>query len=99
MDDVVGDVEHDGVLAPLYDGAFAGYTHRPEDLRAEVVAAGLTITDLVSVEGIAFALDDLDTRLQSREARDVVLSAARATERIPELLGLGPHLLATAFDL
>ena len=30
------------------------------------------------------------------EARAVVLDAARALERVPELLGLSPHLLATA---
>jgi hypothetical protein len=28
--------------------------------------------------------------------REVVMSAARAIERVPELLGLGPHLVATA---
>jgi hypothetical protein len=28
--------------------------------------------------------------------RAVVLDAARAIERVPELLGIGPHLLATA---
>jgi hypothetical protein len=28
-------------------------------------------------------------------ARTVVLETARAVERVPELLGIGPHLLAT----
>ena len=59
-------------------------------------AAGLDMVDLVGVEGIAFALSDLEERLQDPALREIVLDAARALERIPELLGLSPHLLATA---
>jgi hypothetical protein len=48
------------------------------------------------VEGMGFVLHDLDQRLADPLDRAVVLDAARATERVPELLGIGPHLLATA---
>jgi len=48
------------------------------------------------VEGVAFALDDLSDRLADPGARAVVLEAARALESVPELLGMSPHLLATA---
>ena len=58
---------------------------------------GLTVADLVSVEGPAFLLADLAERLADPAARAVVLDTARALERIPELLGIGPHLLATGF--
>lgn len=58
--------------------------------------AGFEVADLVSVEGAGFLLDDLAERMADPQARDVVLDAARATERVPELLGVGPHLLATA---
>lgn len=58
---------------------------------------GLTVADLVSVEGPAFLLADLAERLADPAARAVVLDTARAVERIPELLGIGPHLLATGF--
>jgi hypothetical protein len=51
---------------------------------------------MVGVEGIAFALADLEERLASPEQCAVVLDAARALERIPELLGLSPHLFVTA---
>jgi hypothetical protein len=44
----------------------------------------------------AIALSDLEERLADPVGRAVVLDAARAIERVPELLGLGPHLLATA---
>ena len=51
--------------------------------------------DLVSVEGPAFLLADLAERLADPVARAVVLDTARAVERVPELLGIGLHLLAT----
>jgi SAM-dependent methyltransferase len=89
-------VEATGVLPPLFPGSFLGFCHRPDELRGEVEDAGLECVDLVSVEGIAFALPDLEARLQDDLDRAVVFDAARATERVPELLGLGPHLLATA---
>jgi hypothetical protein len=38
-------------------------------------------------------LGDLAERLADPAARAVVLDTARAVERIPELLGIGPHLL------
>ena len=47
------------------------------------------------MEGPAFLLDDLAERRDDPVARAVVLETARALEKVPELLGLGPHLLAT----
>jgi len=96
MQAVTTRVEASGMLPPLGPGGFAGYCHRPDELRAEIEAAGLDCSDIVSVEGIAFALSDLDVRMENAIDRAVVLDAARALERVPELLGLGPHLLATA---
>jgi SAM-dependent methyltransferase len=96
MTSVVAEVERSGTLMPLYEGGFCGYTHRPADLETEVREAGLDLLDLVGVEGVAFALDDLDGRLADPAGRAAVLDSARALERVPELLGLSPHLLATA---
>jgi SAM-dependent methyltransferase len=94
--DQIPGVERTGVLSALFEGGFSGYFHRPLELKAEIEAAGFDCVDLVSVEGIAFALSDLDERLANETDRSVLLDAARAVERVPELLGLGPHLLATA---
>jgi SAM-dependent methyltransferase len=94
--DLVGEVERTGWLPPLSSGWFSAYCHRPNQLGAELRAAGLEVADLVSVEGLAFALADLEERMGDRLAWAVVLEAARAVERVPELLGIGPHLLATA---
>ena len=88
-------LERTGRMPPFHQAAFCGYAHRPGQLRAELIASGLRVVDLVSVEGPAFLLDDLEERLADDEARRVVMEASRALERVPELLGIGPHLLAT----
>ena len=88
--------ERTGVLQPLFEGGFTGNTHRPGQLRAEIAAAGLKCIDLVSVEGPAALLSDLGERLDDAVDAAVVLDIVRAVERIPEVIGVGPHLLATA---
>lgn len=91
----VDQVERTGTLTPLFPGSFSGYCHRPLQLRAELRSAGLDVVDLVSLEGIAFALADLDERTSNPRAHAALMDAARALERVPELLGIGPHLVAT----
>lgn len=94
--EILPEAERSGYLPPLFEGSFTAYTHRPVELRAEILDAGLELVDLVNVEGVAFLLSDLDERLADPEAKEIVIDAARDLERVPELLGLGPHLLATA---
>lgn len=89
------ELERTGRLPPFGPDSFCGYTHRPGQLRAELVASGCHIIDLVCVEGPAYLLDDLPERLADNDGRRVVLETARALERVPELMGIGPHLLAT----
>jgi SAM-dependent methyltransferase len=94
--DVIDEAERSGVFPPLHAGAFTSYSHRPGDLRAELAAAGFDVADLVSVEGPAMILPDLDARMADPADRAAILDGARALERVPELAGFGPHLLATA---
>ena len=89
-------LERTGRITPVSPGSFSGYAHRPGQLRAELRSAGLPVTDLVSVEGPAYLLGDLAERLADPDGRRMVMETARALERVPELLGAGPHLLATA---
>lgn len=93
--DLVAEVERTGVVPPLGPDSFFGYSHRPMQLRSEARAAGLSVVSLVCIEGAASLLADLDERAGSAEDWCVVLDTARATECVPELLGIGPHLLAT----
>lgn len=95
--DSIGTVERTGVLPAPMPGGFVGFTHRPGQLRAEFASAGLDVVDLVCVEGAAYILNDLDDRANDERAWQVILDAARAHERVPELMGLGSHLLATGF--
>lgn len=88
--------EVDGRLPPLAAGSFGGYTHRPIDLVAEIREAGLILDDLVGVEGLPLGSQDLAQRLIDPPARRILLESARAIERIPELLGMSSHLIATA---
>lgn len=90
------EVERTGALPPLGPGSFTGYCHRPDELRDEISDADLTLLYLVGVEGISFALSDLEARLNDEADREVVFQAARELESVPELLGLSPHLLAVA---
>jgi SAM-dependent methyltransferase len=90
------EVERTGDLPPVVPNGFVGYTHRPDGLADEVTEAGLQLDDLVGVEGLPLAGADMQSRVEDPAAWKVVLDAARAIERVPELLGLSPHLIATA---
>jgi len=72
------------------------YFHRPEELAEEPGAAGLTLRELVTVEGMAGWLHNLEARWDDPADRALILEATRAVESEPSLLGLGAHLLAVA---
>lgn len=94
--DVLAEVEASGHMPPRRLGHFGGYTHRPDELAAEIVEAGLELESLVSVEGAAYSFGDLDQRLADDAEREVLLDSLRAVEAVPELLGVGPHMLVSA---
>ena len=92
---LVDEIDRTGLFPPLAEGAFTSFCHRPGELREEMEEGGLDVADLVSVEGPAFILGDLDGRMADPADRAAVLEVARAIERVPELIGFGPHLVAT----
>jgi SAM-dependent methyltransferase len=94
MLEAMGPLERTGVIPPFTPDGFTAYTHRPGQLRAEFTSAGLAVADLVNVECGAFLLPDLRERMADPVAREVIMDSARVLERVPELLGLGSHLLA-----
>jgi SAM-dependent methyltransferase len=91
-------VERTGELPPIAPNGFLGYTHRPQDVAEEVAEAGLSLDDLVGVEGLPLAGTDMQSRIADQTAWSALLDSARAIERVPELLGLSPHLVATASE-
>jgi hypothetical protein len=72
------------------------YFHRPEEIESEVADAGLTLVDLLPVEGMAEWIPDLAERLSDPDKRALLLELLERTEREPALLGATAHLLAVA---
>jgi ubiquinone/menaquinone biosynthesis C-methylase UbiE len=72
------------------------YFHRPSEVIAEAEAAGLRVRELVGVEGMAGWQQQLETRWEDPDDREIILAAARATESVPELAGLSAHMLLVA---
>lgn len=95
LDELSG-VETTGDLPPVIPNGFCGYTHRPYELVAEVRDAGLEVLDLVGVEGMPLSAAEMAARRADPMDWRVLLDAARALERVPELLGLSSHLICTA---
>ena len=72
------------------------FLHHPDELRAEIDEAGLQLSELVGLEGLAGWLPQLADRWDDRSDRERILWAARMVEGEPSLSGLSAHLLAVA---
>jgi len=72
------------------------YFHRPEDLEAEVAAAGFRDAAVVGVEGPGWMVPDFDARWESETERKDLLDVARALEAEPSIRGASAHLLCVA---
>jgi len=72
------------------------YFHHPHELREELEAVGLSVIDLVGVEGLAGWLGHLSDAWDSSGGSETILHAARVVESEPTLLGLSAHLLAVS---
>jgi ubiquinone/menaquinone biosynthesis C-methylase UbiE len=77
-------------------GFTTSYFHRPEEIVGEVEDAGLTLVDLLPVEGMAHWIPDLAARLADPDKRAQLLDLIERTEREPAILGATAHLLAIA---
>lgn len=72
------------------------YFHRPDELRAEVVDAGLILDGLYGIEGPGWLLSDVTARLADPRRRAGLLQVARLLESEPSMLGVSAHLLVVA---
>lgn len=106
-----GLVDSPGFLSMLHDDLATGtrrgtqnipygfttcYFHRPEEVEAEVADAGLTLLDLLPVEGMAEWAPDLAHRLSDPDKRAVLLDLLERTEKEPAVVGATSHLLVVA---
>jgi ubiquinone/menaquinone biosynthesis C-methylase UbiE len=74
------------------------YFHRPEELAAELAAAGFADVTVHAVEGIGALCPDVATALDDPVRRQNLLRTIRRLESEPALLGASPHLLASALS-
>lgn len=72
------------------------YFHRPEDIRAEALEAGLIVDGVFGIEGPGWLLSDVSARLDDDRRRADLLRVARMFEAEPSLLGISAHLLLLA---
>ena len=72
------------------------YFHRPEELAAEVQAAGLALDGVYGLEGPGWILPDVAERMGDAHRRASLLRVARMVETEPSVLGSSAHLLAVA---
>jgi hypothetical protein len=68
----------------------------PQELRSEAEEADLTIVSLESIQGAGAYVPDLEERENVPTARDAILCVARRCADVPEMLGVGAHLLLIA---
>ena len=69
------------------------YFHRPEELEAEMAAAGLSAVEVLGLEGLAGWLPNLDARWADAHDRRMILDVLAALESEPSLRGASAHLL------
>jgi len=69
------------------------YFHRPEDLRREVLDAGLDVVGLYGIEGPGWMLDDFLDRWNDEERREILIQVARKLESEASVIGTSAHLL------
>jgi ubiquinone/menaquinone biosynthesis C-methylase UbiE len=69
------------------------YFHRPDDLRAELAAAGFSDVQVLGVEGIGEWLPDFDDRWADAALREELVDVARRLEAEPSIIGMSAHLL------
>lgn len=72
------------------------YFHRPDELRAEVMAAGLSLDGVYGVEGPGWILPDVTERMADHDQRAALLRVAGLLEAEPFVMGSSAHLLAVA---
>ena len=79
--------------ASSYGGMGRSYFHLPDELEAEIEAAGFIETDVRGVIGPCWLTPNLDEIWKDEAKRESVLRIVRLCEKQPSLMGLSTHLL------
>jgi ubiquinone/menaquinone biosynthesis C-methylase UbiE len=70
--------------------------HRPEELAAEVGAAGFSLLSIIGLEGPGWLFPDFEERWQDPRRREDLLRIARALESEPSIQAVSAHILAVS---
>jgi len=72
------------------------FFHRPDELAAEIRAAGFSDESVIAVEGPAWLLPNLADRMHDPAKKEQIIELLRAVEGDPSLIGMSAHFLAVA---
>jgi ubiquinone/menaquinone biosynthesis C-methylase UbiE len=72
------------------------YFHRPEELAAEVEESGFATPELLAIDGLGWAVRDLERRWRDVAARERLHELLRRLEAEPALIGASPHMMCVA---
>jgi SAM-dependent methyltransferase len=82
---------------PNWPGLFTtAYFHRPGELEAELVKAGLRHEATLAVQGPGWLVPEFEEKWQDEQARETILRIVRLMEADAGALGTSPHLMAVA---
>ena len=72
------------------------FFHHPDELRKEVLEAGLAVKGVLAIEGAAIFLQDLDEQWSDPVRQERILQALRWLESEPAVVGVTGHIVAIA---
>ena len=75
-------------------GLGLGYFHKPEELKAEIEAAGFSDVDIRGVIGPCWLIRNLDRAWKNPTKRENIMRVVRLLEKEESLMGLSTHFLS-----
>jgi hypothetical protein len=76
-------------------GSFTtAYAHQPDELKEEIVAAGLNLERLIAIDGFAWFLTNFEQKWQNDEYKNPLLKISQSIESNESVLGISAHIMA-----
>lgn len=72
------------------------YYHNPEELKEEILAAGLEYVNTFAIEGVAWLDKDYFVNMSDDKKKERLFGLIRMTETDPNLLSISPHMMIAA---
>lgn len=72
------------------------YLHHPNELKLEIVEAGLRHRNTIAIEGMGWLLSNIKDLLDREETRELLLNTIGKTETEESLMGMSAHIMGIA---